>query len=277
MECNSNYRILNNQVKIPCAAFGTYKAAEGNSADIIGTAIRAGYRHFDTASVYGTEKYVAEAIEKSRIPRQEFFLTSKVWKEDMGYEQTKAAFAKTLEQLNTDYLDLYLIHWPVPGCYLSTWKVLEEIQKSGRALSIGVSNFEIRHLEELEANSGIIPAVNQIECHPLCYPKELIDYCQNKGIQVQAYAPLARGAYLDNDVMCVLGTKYAHTPAQIGLRWATQKGISVIPKSVHPDRIRSNGNIFDFTIEQEDMDLIDTLNENFHSSHIPEDLRDIAF
>lgn len=109
MECNSNYRILNNQVKIPCAAFGTYKAAEGNSADIIGTAIRAGYRHFDTASVYGTEKYVAEAIEKSRIPRQEFFLTSKVWKEDMGYEQTKAAFAKTLEQLNTDYLDLYLI------------------------------------------------------------------------------------------------------------------------------------------------------------------------
>ena len=192
MECNSNYRILNNQVKIPCAAFGTYKAAEGNSADIIGTAIRAGYRHFDTASVYGTEKYVAEAIEKSRIPRQEVFLTSKVWKEDMGYEQTKAAFAKTLEQLNTDYLDLYLIHWPVPGCYLSTWKVLEEIQKSGRALSIGVSNFEIRHLEELEANSGIIPAVNQIECHPLCYPKELIDYCQNKGIQVQAYAPLAR-------------------------------------------------------------------------------------
>ena len=189
----------------------------------------------------------------------------------------QGAFERSLDRLKLDYVDLYLIHWPVPGCYLSTWKVLEEIQKSGRALSIGVSNFEIRHLEELEANSGIIPAVNQIECHPLCYPKELIDYCQDKGIQVQAYAPLARGAYLDNDVMCVLGTKYAHTPAQIGLRWATQKGISVIPKSVHPDRIRSNGNIFDFTIEQEDMDLIDTLNENFHSSHVPEDLRDIAF
>lgn len=125
MECNSNYRILNNQVKIPCAAFGTYKAAEGNSADIIGTAIRAGYRHFDTASVYGTEKYVAEAIEKSRIPRQEFFLTSKVWKEDMGYEQTKAAFAKTLEQLNTDYLDLYLIHWPRPTLDCKNWKELD--------------------------------------------------------------------------------------------------------------------------------------------------------
>ena len=162
------------------------------------------------------------------------------------------------------------------GTTLVTTAKFTKISNCSRKESL-VSNFEIRHLEELEANSGIIPAVNQIECHPLCYPKELIDYCQDKGIQVQAYAPLARGAYLDNDVMCVLGTKYAHTPAQIGLRWATQKGISVIPKSVHPDRIRSNGNIFDFTIEQEDMDLIDTLNENFHSSHIPEDLRDIAF
>ena len=149
MECNSNYRILNNQVKIPCAAFGTYKAAEGNSADIIGTAIRAGYRHFDTASVYGTEKYVAEAIEKSRIPRQEFFLTSKVWKEDMGYEQTKAAFAKTLEQLNTDYLDLYLIHWPRPtlDCKnwkeldLESWRAMEELYHAGKIRAIGVSNF----------------------------------------------------------------------------------------------------------------------------------------
>ena len=125
--------------------------------------------------------------------------------------------------------------------------------------------------------SGIVPAVNQIECHPLCYPKELIEYCQSRGIQVQAYAPLARGAYLDNDVMCVLATKYAKTPAQIGLRWAVQKGISVIPKSVHPDRIASNGAIFDFSIEEEDMAIIDTLDQNFHSSSIPEDLRDIVF
>ena len=130
---------------------------------------------------------------------------------------------------------------------------------------------------ELKKVSGIIPAVNQIECHPLCYPKELIEYCESEGIQVQAYAPLARGAYFDNDVMCVLATKYARTPAQIGLRWAIQKGISVIPKSVHPDRIASNGNVFDFTIEDEDMAIIDTLDEDFHSSHVPEDLRDVIF
>ena len=269
---------LRNKVEIPCIGYGTWKTPDGETASAsVRTAIELGYRHIDTAAAYGNETSVGEGIRESGISREQLFVTSKVWNTERGYEKTLHAFEKTCQDLGTDYLDLYLIHWPVPGCYLSTWKVLEEIQKSGRALSIGVSNFEIRHLEELEANSGIIPAVNQIECHPLCYPKELIDYCQNKGIQVQAYAPLARGAYLDNDVMCVLGTKYAHTPAQIGLRWATQKGISVIPKSVHPDRIRSNGNIFDFTIEQEDMDLIDTLNENFHSSHVPEDLRDIAF
>lgn len=149
--------------------------------------------------------------------------------------------------------------------------------ETGRALSIGVSNFEIRHLEELAKVSDVVPAVNQIECHPLCYPKELIEYCQDHGIRVQAYAPLARGAYLDNDVLCVLGTKYGRTPAQIGLRWAVQKGISVIPKSSNPERIISNGNIFDFVIEQEDMDILDTLNENYHSASIPEDLRDVKF
>lgn len=273
-----NTVFLNTNREMPLLGLGVYKATGENEAEsAIISAVESGYRLIDTASVYKNEENVGRGIASCGIPRSELFITTKVWNTAQRLGDIQGAFERSLDRLKLDYVDLYLIHWPVPGCYLSTWKVLEEIQKSGRALSIGVSNFEIRHLEELEANSGIIPAVNQIECHPLCYPKELIDYCQNKGIQVQAYAPLARGAYLDNDVMCVLGTKYAHTPAQIGLRWATQKGISVIPKSVHPDRIRSNGNIFDFTIEQEDMDLIDTLNENFHSSHIPEDLRDIAF
>lgn len=273
-----NTVFLNTNREMPLLGLGVYKATGENEAEnAIISAVESGYRLIDTASVYKNEENVGRGIASCGIPRNELFITTKVWNTAQRLGDIQGAFERSLDRLKLDYVDLYLIHWPVPGCYLSTWKVLEEIQKSGRALSIGVSNFEIRHLEELEANSGIIPAVNQIECHPLCYPKELIDYCQNKGIQVQAYAPLARGAYLDNDVMCVLGTKYAHTPAQIGLRWATQKGISVIPKSVHPDRIRSNGNIFDFTIEQEDMDLIDTLNENFHSSHVPEDLRDIAF
>ena len=273
-----NTVFLNTNREMPLLGLGVYKATGENEAEnAIISAGESGYRLIDTASVYKNEENVGRGIASCGIPRNELFITTKVWNTAQRLGDIQGAFERSLDRLKLDYVDLYLIHWPVPGCYLSTWKVLEEIQKSGRALSIGVSNFEIRHLEELEANSGIIPAVNQIVCHPLCYPKELIDYCQNKGIQVQAYAPLARGAYLDNDVMCVLGTKYAHTPAQIGLRWATQKGISVIPKSVHPDRIRSNGNIFDFTIEQEDMDLIDTLNENFHSSHVPEDLRDIAF
>ena len=273
-----NTVFLNTNREMPLLGLGVYKATGENEAEnAIISAVESGYRLIDTASVYKNEENVGRGIASCGIPRNELFITTKVWNTAQRLGDIQGAFERSLDRLKLDYVDLYLIHWPVPGCYLSTWKVLEEIQKSGRALSIGVSNFEIRHLEELEANSGIIPAVNQIECHPLCYPKELIDYCQDKGIQVQAYAPLARGAYLDNDVMCVLGTKYAHTPAQIGLRWATQKGISVIPKSVHPDRIRSNSNIFDFTIEQEDMDLIDTLNENFHSSHIPEDLRDIAF
>lgn len=273
-----NNVFLNTNREMPLLGLGVYKATGENEAEnAIISAVESGYRLIDTASVYKNEENVGRGIASCGIPRNELFITTKVWNNAQRLGDIQGAFERSLDRLKLDYVDLYLIHWPVPGCYLSTWKVLEEIQKSGRALSIGVSNFEIRHLEELEANSGIIPAVNQIECHPLCYPKELIDYCQDKGIQVQAYAPLARGAYLDNDVMCVLGTKYAHTPAQIGLRWATQKGISVIPKSVHPDRIRSNGNIFDFTIEQEDMDLIDTLNENFHSSHVPEDLRDIAF
>ena len=273
-----NTVFLNTNREMPLLGLGVYKATGENEAEnAIISAVESGYRLIDTASVYKNEENVGRGIASCGIPRNELFITTKVWNTAQRLGDIQGAFERSLDRLKLDYVDLYLIHWPVPGCYLSTWKVLEEIQKSGRALSIGVSNFEIRHLEELEANSVIIPAVNQIECHPLCYPKELIDYCQDKGIQVQAYAPLARGAYLDNDVMCVLGTKYAHTPAQIGLRWATQKGISVIPKSVHPDRIRSNGNIFDFTIEQEDMDLIDTLNENFHSSHIPEDLRDITF
>ena len=261
-----NTVFLNTNREMPLLGLGVYKATGENEAEnAIISAVESGYRLIDTASVYKNEENVGRGIASCGIPRNELFITTKVWNTAQRLGDIQGAFERSLDRLKLDYVDLYLIHWPVPGCYLSTWKVLEEIQKSGRALSIGVSNFEIRHLEELEANSGIIPAVNQIECHPLCYPKELIDYCQDKGIQVQAYAPLARGAYLDNDVMCVLGTKYAHTPAQIGLRWATQKGISVIPKSVHPDRIRSNGNIFDFTIEQEDMDLIDTLNENFHS------------
>ena len=269
---------LNNDREMPLLGLGVYKLPDDVQAEAaITSAISAGYRMIDTASVYKNEESVGPAIARCGVPRKDLFITSKIWNTAQRLGDVQGAFSRSLDRLKLSYVDLYLIHWPVPGCYLSTWKELEKILESGRALSIGVSNFDIRHLEELRKISGIIPAVNQIECHPLCYPSELIEYCKAFGIQVQAYAPLARGAYFDNDVMCVLGTKYARTPAQIGLRWAVQKGISVIPKSSNPERIRSNGNIFDFNIEDEDMAIIDTLNENLHTSHVPEDLRDIQF
>ena len=263
---------------MPLLGLGVYKAVGENEVETaILHAADAGYRLIDTASAYANEDGVGRGIAQCGIPRKDLFITTKIWNNAQRLGDITGAFNRSLERLQLDYIDLYLIHWPVPGCFLNTWKELVKLYESGRVRSIGVSNFEIRHLEELASVSDVVPAVNQIEFHPYWYQKELLEYCKSKGIQVQAYAPLARGAYLDNDIICVLATKYGKTPAQIGLRWALQKGVAVIPKSTNPQIIVINGDIFDFEIEEEDMAYIDQLNQNFRSAGIPEDLQGTAF
>lgn len=265
---------LNTQDKMPMLGLGVYKATGPNEVETaISFALESGYRLIDTASVYKNEDGVGRAIKSSSIPREELFITTKVWNTAQRIGNIEGAFERSLERLQMDYVDLYLIHWPVPGCYLETWKSLEKIYESGRAKAIGVSNFEISNLEELFETSGIVPAVNQIEYHPLFNQSELCTYCQERGIAVQAYAPLARGAYLNRDTLIRIGAKYGKSAAQAGLRWMVQKGISVIPKSTHPDRIASNADIFDFELTEIEMKAIDALDEKFRSSGMPEDMR----
>lgn len=265
--------ILNDGRQMPLLGLGVYKAVGENEVEqAIADAADAGYRLIDTASVYKNEDGVGRGIKALTIPREELFVTTKIWNTAQRIGDVEDTFNRSLERLGLDYVDLYLIHWPVPGCYTDTWKALEKLQTQGRVKSIGVSNFHIHDLEMLKKVSDVVPAVNQVEFHPLLNQPELLSYCRENNIAVQAYAPLARGAYLHSQLLLEIGRKYQKTTAQIGLRWAVQQGISVIPKSVHKERIRENAEIFDFSLTREEMDAITAMDAHQRTAGIPEDM-----
>lgn len=248
---------LNNGVEIPYFGLGVYQMDD--PAVPTRLALDAGYRLVDTAMIYGNEEGVGQAVRESSVPREDIFVTSKVWNADQGHESTLAAFDRTLETLGLDYLDLYLIHWPVRGKYVETWRAMETIYASGRVRAIGVSNFKQHHLEDVLASGDVVPAVNQMEFHPRLVQQELLDFCADKGIQYQSWSPLMQGGIFELDAMAALATKYDRSAAQIVLRWNLQKGVITIPKSVRQERIIENAALFDFELSAEDVAAIDAL------------------
>lgn len=253
---------LNNGVKLPWLGLGVWRVKEGDEViSSVRHAIQSGYRSIDTAAVYGNEDGVGLAIKESGVAREELFITTKVWNANQGYESTLQAFEESRKKLGLEYLDLYLIHWPVKGKYVDTWKALEKLYKDGLVRAIGVSNHHIHHLQDILDAGEIVPAVNQVEFHPLLTQKELLSFCKEKGIQLEAWSPLMQGN-LQLPLLAELAEKYQKTPAQIVLRWDLQHRVVTIPKSITPHRIEENANIFDFTLSAEDMEKIDALNQN---------------
>ena len=247
---------------MPWLGFGVYRINDGQDVEhAVKTALEIGYRSIDTATVYGNEHGVGKTIRESGIPREDIFLTTKVWNDDQRERRTLAAFEESLERLETEYVDLYLVHWPVKDCYQNTWKEMEEIYQSGRAKAIGVSNFQVHNLEDILRDSQIVPAVNQIELHPLLAQSELLKFCQEHKIQVEAWAPLMEGKIFNESSVQKMAEKHGKTPAQIVLRWDLQHEVVAIPKSTHANRIAENAQIFDFELSQTDMRELDVLDE----------------
>lgn len=261
---------LSNGVAIPRIGLGTYRAEEGDMARVaVLTALRVGYRHIDTAAGYGNEASVGRAVRESGIPRAEVFITSKLQNTAHGYENTLMAFEATMESLGTEYLDLYLIHWPNPIRYrdcweeanAGSWRAMEELYRAGRIRAIGLSNFHPHHIEALMKTTAVTPMVNQIRICPGDMAEDIVAYCQARGILLEAYSPLGTGKVFAVPEMRALGEKYGRTIAQISLRWSLQKGYLPLPKSVTEERMRENARVFDFDIAQEDMEMISSLQD----------------
>lgn len=264
--------VLHNGVQMPWVGLGVYKAEDGDEViQSIKWALDAGYRSIDTASLYNNEAGVGQAIAESDVPREDLFITTKVWNTDQGYDETLAAFDASLERLGLEYVDLYLIHWPVPGKYKETWKALEKIYSEGRAKAIGVSNFKQHHLEDLIADAEIKPMVNQVEYHPRLTQEDLLTYCKQQGIQLEAWRPLLKGEIFEEPTLVELAEKHNKTVAQIILRWDLQNGVVTIPKSVTQHRIEENIDIYDFELTNEDMTRISALNQDKRNGADPDD------
>lgn len=263
---------LNNGLKMPQLGFGVWKVSDEEATPAVEKALEVGYRSIDTAKVYGNEVGVGKAIANSGIPRDQLFITTKVWNADHGYENTIKAFEASLERLGLDYVDLYLIHWPMPKFdqYVETYKALEKLYKDGRVKAIGVCNFDIEHLERILKECEVVPVINQVEYHPYLQQKELKEFCEQHQIKLEAYSPLMNGRdILQDEVIKGLAEQYGKTPAQIILRWHLQSGVIVIPKSVTPSRIEENINVFDFELNESDMNKITELDRNLRIGSKP--------
>lgn len=250
---------LSNGTLMPYLGLGVFQTPNEQIKGAVHAALDFGYRHIDTAAFYENEDGLGDAIKSHSVPRNEIFITSKVWNTDQGYDETITAFNQSLEKLQTDYLDLYLVHWPVKGKYIETWRALETLYDEGRVRAIGVSNFLQHHLEDIMETGKIVPMVNQMEFHPHLVQQDLIDFCKKHNIQYEAWSPLIQGKAFEIELLKELSEKYKKSIAQVVLRWDLQKGVVTIPKSVKKNRIEENASIFDFEISDEDMKRIDSL------------------
>ncbi len=261
---------LNNGVMIPRLGLGVYQSPPGQVTQrAVEYALKIGYRHIDTARIYGNESDVGAAIRKSGIKREDVFVTTKLWNSDHGYETALKACEDSLKRLGLKYLDLYLIHWPVPEIRNESWDALTRLLKDGKCRSIGVSNYTIQHLTELLEDADVVPMVNQVEFSPFLYQKQLQDYCVKNKIQVEAYSPLTQGAKLNDPTIQQIAKKHGKTPAQVLIRWSLQHNLVTIPKSVREERIKENSQVFDYNLSSEDMRILDSLDENFRNSWDP--------
>lgn len=267
----SSTATLDNGLKMPILGLGVYKTNDGKEViNAIHYAMEAGYRLIDTASFYKNEKGVGEAVKTAGVSREELFITTKVWNDDHGYQNTLDAFERSREKLGLEYVDLYCIHWPMPALYVETWKALEKLYFDGKVKAIGVCNFLEHHLKDVMDNCDVKPMLVQNEFHPRLIQQSLLDFCKEHNIQYQAWSPLMRGRILNNESIRFLATKYSKTAAQIVIRWDLQKGVATIPKSVHKDRIFENAAIFDFELSEDDMNLINALDKNERTGAHPD-------